>query len=139
MQHALASLCALVVLSFAVSRQPAPPLPLWPDQFTSEFRIRIGIYGPEWNSTAKIFYDWTSKVCAVFVNSLLSLVELFVHKRPLKVFFRWVGLIQIRASKQSSDDADTPNDLTISLVFGNKLNKFKFVHQTIFNWETCEG
>ena len=86
MQHALASLCALVVLSFAVSRQPAPPLPLWPDQFTSEFRIRIGIYGPEWNSTAKIFYDWTSKVCAVFVNSLLSLVELFVHKTSTESF-----------------------------------------------------
>ena len=64
--HALASLCALVVLSIAVSLQPAPPLPVWPDQFTSDFWVRVGIYGPNWNSTAKIFYDWTSKVFVVF-------------------------------------------------------------------------
>ena len=61
-------LCALLTFTIVVSLPPAPPLPVWPEQFTSDFLIRVGIYGPKWNSTGKIFYDWNRKVSCVRVE-----------------------------------------------------------------------
>jgi len=46
----------LLALTFVVGRPPAPPLPVWPEQFTSDFSVHVGIYGSKWNSTGKIFY-----------------------------------------------------------------------------------
>ena len=110
--HALASLCALVVLSIAVSLQPAPPLPVWPDQFTSDFWVRVGIYGPNWNSTGKIFYDWTSKV--------------FV------VFFRWVGLISGGLNHHVITQSLThPLVLTRENSLVHQVKFFKLVHALV--------
>lgn len=39
-----------------------PPTPNWPDQFTSNFEVRIGKYGPDWSSGGVVYYDYLVKV-----------------------------------------------------------------------------
>ena len=58
----LGVLCALITFAFVAGRPPAHRLPVWPDQFTLDILFRVEIYGPKWNSTGKIFYDWNHKV-----------------------------------------------------------------------------
>ena len=65
MQVSITTLGVLCALMCVASLPPAPPVPVWPDQFTSDFLIRVGIYGPEWSSAGKVFYDWNLKVSTV--------------------------------------------------------------------------
>ena len=48
--------------SLSPERSPYDPDPSWPNQFTSNFVVLVEKYGPEWNSTGVIYYDWTIKV-----------------------------------------------------------------------------
>lgn len=44
-----------------ISKHPRPPVPAWPDQFTSDFYLYVEIYGKDFRSKGAIFYDWTKK------------------------------------------------------------------------------
>lgn len=39
-----------------------PPVPTWPEQFAVELEILVEQYGPNWNSSGALYYDWMSKV-----------------------------------------------------------------------------
>ena len=45
-----------------ISKRPRPPVPAWPDQFTSDFYLYVEMYGKDFRSKGAIFYDWTKKV-----------------------------------------------------------------------------
>ena len=54
-------LVSLVSSSVCVETQP-PPTPAWPDQFTVRFAVLLEQYGPTWNSSGVLYYDWKMKV-----------------------------------------------------------------------------
>ena len=45
-----------------INKSPRPPVPAWPDQFTSDFYVYVEIYGEDFQSKGAINYDWTKKV-----------------------------------------------------------------------------
>ena len=45
-----------------ISKSPRPPIPVWPDQFTSDFYVYVETYGEDFQSKGAIHYDWTKKV-----------------------------------------------------------------------------
>ena len=45
-----------------ISKTPRPPVPAWPEQFTSDFYVYVEQYGEKFRSKGAIFYDWTNKV-----------------------------------------------------------------------------
>ena len=44
------------------SKLQRPPVPIWPDKFTSDFYIYVEQYGEDFHPKGTIFYDWTKKV-----------------------------------------------------------------------------
>jgi hypothetical protein len=58
----IAALLAAVSVAEGPYQQPPPPVPAWPDQFTIELEILVEKYGPNWNSSGALYYDWKSKV-----------------------------------------------------------------------------
>ena len=48
------------------SKNPRPPVPVWPDQFTSDFYVYVEIYGEDFQSKGAIVYDWTKKVSCTY-------------------------------------------------------------------------
>ena len=48
------------------SKDPRPPVPVWPDQFTSDFYVYVEIYGEDFQSKGAIVYDWTKKVSCTY-------------------------------------------------------------------------
>jgi hypothetical protein len=57
----IAALLAAVSVAEGPYQQPPPPVPAWPDQFTIELEILVEKYGPNWNSSGALYYDWKSK------------------------------------------------------------------------------
>ena len=53
--------CLLAVSALATARAN-PPIPIWPDQFNSQFKVFVKDYGPDWSSTGAIYYNWVTKV-----------------------------------------------------------------------------
>ena len=37
-------------------------VPAWPDQFSVNLEILVEQYGPKWNSSGVLYYDWKTKV-----------------------------------------------------------------------------
>ena len=50
-------------LEWSSASRIRPPVPSWPKTFTIDFYVYIEQYGPNWNSTGTLYYDWPSEVC----------------------------------------------------------------------------
>lgn len=61
---AVKPLLALVVVVLLATDHVAAqrPIPAWPDQFTVRLLILVEQYGPEWNSSGVLYYDWKTQV-----------------------------------------------------------------------------
>lgn len=55
-------LLAVCLATLTVCAASQPPTPAWPDQFTVRLLILVEQYGPEWNSSGYLYYDWTKQV-----------------------------------------------------------------------------
>ena len=45
-----------------IIKEPRPPVPTWPDQFTSNFYVYVEEYGEKFRADGAVFYDWTKQV-----------------------------------------------------------------------------
>ena len=48
--------------NISISRQPRPPIPVWPKQFTSDFYVLVEKYGEDFHPKGVVYYDWTIQV-----------------------------------------------------------------------------
>ena len=55
----LAALSLLFATVVCLTQAPTPPI--WPDQFTANFVVKVEYYNPDWSANGVIYYDWTAK------------------------------------------------------------------------------
>ena len=54
-----------------ISKQPRPPVPVWPDRFTGDFYTLVEKYGEDFHPKGTIFYDWTKQVKTIIIACML--------------------------------------------------------------------
>ncbi|XP_035695588.1 uncharacterized protein LOC118429233 isoform X1 [Branchiostoma floridae] len=62
--------------SISGSEASSPKPPMWPDQFTSKFTVRIEKYGDDFNKPGVVYYNWKTKTLrSDFIDWCLPLFE----------------------------------------------------------------
>ena len=115
----LVALSLLFATVACLTQVPTPPI--WPDQFTANFVVKVEYYNPDWSANGVIYYDWKAKVSKKLITITKSSIQTFRTD-----FIDWC--MPLFDSRPTND-----NNYTCS-VLATQGNTY-FVNHTASHWQ----